>query len=117
MVLTLPVPPTANLWWRMYRGRMVKSKAAREYQETAAMIALAARMPRFAKPIEVMVTVHWFRTQRRGDLDKRYSIMLDALQGIAYDNDSQIAEIHAYRTLVPENPRMEVIVAEHGMPT
>ena len=44
-------------------------------------------------------------------MDKRYSIMLDALQGIAFENDSQIAEIHAWRTLDRENPRMEVIVS------
>jgi len=111
MILTLPVPPSSNRWWRNVRGRMVKSREAREYQETAATLAVMQRIPLIEKPTEVSVTIRWFREALRGDLDKRYSIMLDALQGIAYENDSQIAEIHAYRTLDRENPRMEVMVS------
>ena len=111
MILTLPVPPTSNKWWRMWRGRMVKSNEAREYQETASQLAMMQQIPLIEKPTEVCVTIRWFREAMRGDLDKRYSIMLDALQGIAYENDSQIAEIHAYRELDRQNPRMEVMVS------
>jgi len=111
MILTLPVPPSSNRWWRNVKGRMVKSREAREYQETAATLALMSRMELIEKPTEVAVTIHWYREALRGDLDKRYSIMLDALQGIAFENDSQIAEIHAYRSLDRLNPRMEVMVS------
>ena len=111
MMLTLPVCPSANMWWRNVKGRVVKSREAREYQETVGTLALMSRMPLITKPTEVAVTIHWYREALRGDLDKRYSIMLDALQGIAYENDSQIGEIHAYRSLDKENPRMEVMVS------
>ncbi len=90
---------------------MVKSNEAREYQETVETLAMMQQMPLIEKPTEVAVTIRWFREAMRGDLDKRYSIMLDALQGIAFENDSQIAEIHAYRYLDRENPRMEVQVS------
>ena len=95
---------------------MVKSTEAREYQENAATLAIMQRIPLIAKPTEVCVVVHWYREALRGDLDKRFSIMLDALQGIAYENDSQIGEIHAYRDLDRENPRMEVIVTRRPPP-
>lgn len=92
---------------------MVKSRDAREYQKTVGTLALMHRFPLIKKPAEVCVTIRWFREALRGDLDKRYSIMLDALQGIAFENDSQIAEIHAFRYLDKENPRMEVTVSHH----
>ena len=110
-MLTLPVPPTSNFWYRYVKGRVLKSRQAREYQENVATLAIMQRVPKIPKPTEVCVTILWYREALRGDLDKRYSIMLDALQGIAYDNDSQIAEIHATRHLDRENPRMEVIVS------
>ena len=91
---------------------MVKSSEAREYQETAATLAMMQQIPLIEKPAEVCVEIRWFREALRGDLDKRYSIMLDALQGIAFENDSQIAEIHAYRELDRENPRMLVEVTK-----
>jgi len=111
VILTLPECPSSNRWWRNVKGRMVKSREAREYQETVGTLALMSRMEIIEKPTEVAVTIHWYREALRGDLDKRYSIMLDALQGIAFENDSQIAEIHAYRSLSRENPRMEVMVS------
>ena len=117
MILTLPPCPSANRWWRKWRGRMVKSTEAREYQENVAILATMQRIPLIEKPQEVTVTVRWFREALRGDLDKRFSIMLDALQGIAYDNDSQIAELHAYRELDRANPRMEVVVIRRGATT
>jgi len=117
VILTLPVCPSSNRWWRKWRGRMVKSEQAREYQANAATLAIMQRIPKIDKPLEVCVTIRWFREALRGDLDKRYSIMLDALQGVSYDNDSQIAEIHAYRHLDRESPRMEVIVTRLGTTT
>ena len=117
MVLTLPVCPSANRWWRNVNGRMVKSLAARDYQELAGGIAMLCRMERIPAPTEVEVVISWYRAKKQGDLDKRFGVMLDALQGIAYDNDSQIAELHAYRHLDRVNPRMEVIVTELGVPT
>jgi len=114
MLLTLPVPPSSNRWWRKWRGRMVKSTEAREYQENAATLAIMQRIPLIEKPQEVTVTIRWYREALRGDLDKRYSIMLDALQGVAFENDSQIGEIHAYRELDRTNPRVEVVVIRRG---
>lgn len=106
--LALPEPPSANRWWRMWRNRMVKSGEATAYQERVrVMLADLGFLKRTAmgniqgavypKPHPVSVTIVWTRSARRGDLDKRLGILLDAMQGAVYENDSQIAELHAFR--------------------
>ena len=94
-VFTLPVPPSANRWWRNVNGRMVKSAAAREYQEAVQLLAGPHTL--IPAPTPVMIRVLWYRAIKSGDLDKRLGVLLDALQGICYESDAQIVEIHAYR--------------------
>jgi Holliday junction resolvase RusA-like endonuclease len=91
----LPVPPSANRWWRNVNGRMVTSAAARDYKQ--AIPALAGKQPKILAPTPVMVSVIWYRAMKSGDLDKRLGVVLDALQGVSYESDSQIVELHAYR--------------------
>lgn len=91
-VVYLPSPPTSNLYWRLVRGRLIKSKAARQY----------ARMVQERVPVAPLgealgVEVRWARKHRRGDLDNRLKVVLDALRGIVWLDDKQIVELHAYR--------------------
>lgn len=94
-ILILPAPPSANRWWRNVNGRMVKSAAARQYQEAVGM--LAGPQALIPAPDPVRISVVWYRAMKSGDLDKRLGVLLDALQGICYESDAQIVEIHAYR--------------------
>jgi Holliday junction resolvase RusA-like endonuclease len=108
----LDEPPSANRWWRNVGGRMVTSKAAREYKqyvENEAMIRHCGVMIREPRPVRVHV--QWQRGRKSGDLDKRLGVILDALQGVAYDNDSQIVEIHAERIDIPHAHNVIVHVA------
>ncbi len=93
----LDEPPSANRWWRMWRGRMVLSDEARAYKQYVANAALGKRYRPIPKPAPVRLHVVWNRGRKSGDLDKRLGVLLDALQGIAYDSDAQIVEIHAER--------------------
>lgn len=59
---------------------------------------------------DVVVYADWYRARRSGDLDNRMKVLWDALQGVAYDNDSQIVEIHARRYDDKRNPGVYVTV-------
>lgn len=115
MRLTLPLPPTANLYWRVFRGRPVQSARAKEYKRAVQLRALGNR--RDPESIrngvfsgEVVVTMTVYRGRRIGDLDNFQKVLLDALRGVAFVDDSQVVEIHARREDDPANPRVEVSV-------
>lgn len=109
---TLPVPPSANRWHRNVNGRMVTSAEARAYGQLAAAMAHSQGVRQIRRPATVAVMLVWYRSRKSGDLDKRVGICLDALQGIAYENDSQVVELVASRRDDPSRPRLEVIVTE-----
>lgn len=106
MKLTLPYPPTANLYWRCWRGRIVKSPAARAYQERIKFLARSAYCLVLAVPCRVRLEV--YRPRRIGDLDNTLKVLLDALKGVAYTDDKHVAELHATRHDDKANPRVEV---------
>ncbi len=60
--------------------------------------------------IEVSVTLY-FGTKRRADLDNFNKLSLDALTGIVWEDDSQIAKLMIERGYDKARPRMEVRVA------
>lgn len=108
MKLRVPYPPLANRYWRVFRGRVVKSEEARRYQQGLRMRALTQRI----RPLsgDVVVSLAVFRPRRSGDLDGAHKVLLDALQGVAYVNDSQVVELLARRYDDPADPRVEVSV-------
>lgn len=105
-IFTLPVPPSANRYWRVYRNRIIVTDEAREYKDAIRLLL------RNTIPIKNLVTVNFtvFRPSMRGDLDNYNKVMFDALQGLAYVNDNQIVEIHSYREDDKYNPRVEFLV-------
>lgn len=107
--LEFPYPPSVNRYWRSFRGRMVRSSVAVEYKAEVQRIASAAKLALHDGPVCVEMTLHpprpkdwakrmskdahWALHVRRIDLDNAQKVVLDALQGIAYDNDRQITAI------------------------
>ena len=111
MIFHLPYPPTANTYWRVVKGRMVKSADARKYQTTVALMAKAAMgagLSRLDGPVSVKVSV--YRPRRIGDLDNTLKVILDALKGIAFEDDSQVVRIEANRNDDAANPRAIITV-------
>ena len=105
--IILPLPPSANVYWRNFRGRTVVSAAARAYKAGVWLQAQHAGFTPFAGPVAVYV--HVYRARKAGDLDNFGTKVLgDALNGIAYQDDSQIAEWHLWRHDDKANPRVEV---------
>lgn len=110
--LTLPVPPSANIYWRVNRrtGSIYVSPEGKAYKTEAGWLARAAGI----EPItdgEIAVSLTWFRKYKRGDTDNRFKVMFDALNKIAWRDDSQIAEMHVFRRMDRLcEPRMEIEV-------
>ena len=117
MKLTLPLPPSANRYWRVgHHGRLHVSIEAQAYKQGVRLRALTNGLK---KPLAgpVVASFGIFRARRSGDLDNRLKVILDALKGIAFEDDSQIVELHARRYDDPENPRVEVrIEPDKGEP-
>jgi hypothetical protein len=113
LIFTLPVPPSANRWWRSVTIRtkrgvrhvVLLSKEARDYK---AMVCKAYQRAELTG--NIAVAIDWHRERRSGDLDKRIGVVLDALQGVAYATDAQITELSALRFEDPRNPRIVVRV-------
>ena len=107
-VYTLPVPPSANRYWRIYHNRMVVTDEARTYKQEIALL-LRGAIPLTGR---VAVNLSVFRPRLSGDLDNYNKVMFDALQGLAYRNDNQIVEIHSFRKDDKYNPRVEFLVSD-----
>lgn len=109
-MITLPYPPSANKYWRNVNGRMVKSKEARTYQAEAGWTAKAAGVRPTAGPLAL--TLRFYRPRRAGDLDNRLKVAIDSLNGVAYEDDAQVRELHAYLYDDKDNPRVEIHIEE-----
>ena len=114
MRLTLPLPPTANLYWRTIRSgkgcRTLVSEAGRAYKDRAELLGKAQCREKLLGPVRVDLIIYF--PNRCGDLDNRIKPTLDALQGVAIKNDSQVVALSARRMIDKENPRVEVEITE-----
>ena len=109
--LELPLPPSANKYWMIAHNSFVTTPEAKAYKQRV-FSSLANKCEPLRGEVAINVTV--FRPAKRGDLDNYLKIMLDALQGIAYIDDKQIIEIHAFREDDKRNPRVKLLVYETG---
>jgi Holliday junction resolvase RusA-like endonuclease len=88
------------------------SQKGRAYRKNADIVGLAQVGHIQPLDVPVRVTMHVVTRTRAGDLDNRIKPTLDALQGLAYDDDKRVVEIHATRGVDRENPRVEITVEE-----
>lgn len=107
---TLPLPPSANRYWRLGRGHLYPSEEARAYKLSALVRAKSQGMRVMSGPVVLSLTV--YREAKRGDLSNRIKVLEDALQGVAYENDSQVCELHAAQFEDPANPRVRITVSQ-----
>ena len=56
----------------------------------------------------VMVVTLFFGDKRKRDIDNFNKLWLDALEGVVYENDSQIKQLTLIKDYDKENPRIEV---------
>lgn len=115
----LAYPPSANRYWKIARNRLYASSEAKAYKLES---ALAAKFAGFYEPFEgsvsVVVNLHPKTTKKgeasktRIDLDNCLKVALDALNGVAWIDDSQITHINA--TLAAPKPNGGLTVLVYG---
>ena len=105
---TLPVPPSANRYWKIWHNRIVVTPEAKAYKQEVFYKL------RDCDPLRGNVAVNFtvFRPSKRGDLDNYTKIMFDALNGLVWLDDTQVVEIHSFREDDKNNPHVKVLVYE-----
>ena len=112
MELSLPLPPSANHYYRRVGRATLISRAGREYRTGVKAALLAMGAPSVTGPLTVLVTVYP-PDRRRRDLDNLLKCLLDSLQhGGLYRDDSMIDRIDIRRG--PCTRGGGVHVAVHG---
>lgn len=87
MIIEIPLPPSANVYWRWSKRGPHRSKAAREYvKKVRHLYAPQPMTGRVAVRLDVFLC--------RGDLDNRIKVTLDALKGVTYIDDRQVGSLH-----------------------
>lgn len=117
---TLPYPPSLNVYWRNFRGRMVLSAEAKKYKRQVYEIFNDADLKGSSKfwavgsnitgpsKLAVGLSIDVYRPRKSGDLDNTLKAILDSLNGNLYEDDRQVIEIHARRHDDKDNPRVEI---------
>ena len=92
------------------RGRMVpiKSQKALDYVTSLRLQAAAQMSAMIEGDLRVEMMIHY--ASRRPDLDE--SVILDALQGIAYANDRQVKQRMTYWGLDKDMPRAVIRITQ-----
>lgn len=117
--LTLPLPPSINRQYATVNGRRVLSATGRRYKVTVGQLLMTApsssEWTAFLQKAQehfLTLTIHfYFPTLLRRDIDGGLKIAQDALCEAMNLNDNRIMEIHLYKTLDRDNPRLECTLA------
>lgn len=92
----------------LYRGRRFLTERGKDLKESNAW---DIKKQWKKKPISGDVRVKlcfYFESNRRRDIDGPIKALLDAMSGIVYNDDSQIVELHVFKTNASPDPRVEI---------
>lgn len=88
------LPPSANTYYRNFRGHMVLSPKGREFKQE--MAKRCAGLQQIRGPVSVSLVLK-FADSRRRDLDNYFKAMLDAFKNILFEDDSLVMSIRAVK--------------------
>ena len=83
----------------------------KEYEEFIGWTAKAAGCKPLEGPVEVEL---WCYTKGRADVDNLSKSILDGLNGIAFEDDSQVVDLHVHKRKVKADERVEIEIREAG---
>ena len=116
-MIILPYPISTNRYWRTFRGMTVVSEEAKAYKKQVAQIAQLSGCIKHNGNVSIDITLYPKRNKDGSanakvmDLDNCLKVVLDALQGVAYDNDKQVVALTAkYANEPKENGGVKVCI-------
>jgi Holliday junction resolvase RusA-like endonuclease len=92
MRLELPWPISANRYWQIAQGRLITTTLARNYKRSIAYQCVNQGI----KPLAGYLSAELYLRppdRRRRDCHNLTKVLFDALQGVAYADDSQICQV------------------------
>lgn len=104
--ITLPYPPSANSYWKIFKNRMYVTREAKEYKKRVAKELLEMGIKPRGGDISISICV--YRPQRRGDLDNTFAVLLDSLNKTLWTDDGNIVALAALRFDDKDRPRAEI---------
>lgn len=102
-LLVKPVP--VNQKYSIICGKNYLSKKYRTAKEDLAYEIRSAWKHEIRKGSVCMNILLYFGDNRRRDIDAYLKILLDAMTGIVYEDDSQIDEMHVFKQVDIKSPR------------
>lgn len=100
---TKPLP--VNQRTMIVRGHQTSS---RKWKDTKYALALETRSQVNFSPLTGTLAINllfYFGDKRKRDVDAYIKIILDSMEGIVYENDSQVTELHCFKEIDIKNPR------------
>jgi Holliday junction resolvase RusA-like endonuclease len=104
--LTLPIPPLLNSLYRVSGRRIYKDGRAAIYRRE--VWCLAKEQGVKVTKEEVELDVKWFRERKTGDIDAILKCLLDSLEDVLYEKDSQIKKLTIEKFYNKLEPRVEL---------
>jgi crossover junction endodeoxyribonuclease RusA len=101
-----PVPKERPRWGK---GNTYTPRKTEDYERKVKMCALAAGIRPLAGEVSFTIWIY-LPDRRRRDRDNIEKAVQDALNGVAWIDDSQVREWHGRRELDAEKPRVRVTI-------
>lgn len=109
----LPMAPSINASYfgAIGGGRILLTDAAKAFNEESALILNQIDETPFAGLCRATMVMH-MRYEHKGDHHNNHKLVLDALQGHAYQNDIQVVDLRMLRGFDHDNPHIEITIEE-----
>lgn len=111
MKFTLDYPPSVNNYWTRTKRGMRLTDEARAYKKAVDWQLKAMRLTKLTGKLKGVFKVYP-PDRRRRDLDNVLKALLDATEGIAFDDDYQIHVLVVERCKVVKGGKVEVELTE-----